>query len=94
MKGIDSFVSLTTLNLDHNKITQIQSLRHLRVLEYLSLRNNQIDSLRGLEGMVELRYANFSMNKITTIREDDFKQCKGITELDLADNPIRSFEGL
>lgn len=94
MKGIDSFVGLLTLNLDSNKITQIQSLKHLRVLESLSLRNNMIDSLRGLEGLMELRYLNLSKNKITVIRDNDFKQCKNITELDISENPIRSFEGL
>jgi len=53
------------LNLDHNKISKIQNIKHMRKLDKLSLNGNQIKELSSLdttEPMVELRELHLEKN--------------------------------
>ena len=56
---------MRTLNLDYNKISRIQNIKHMRKLETLSLNGNQIKELSSIdttEPMIELKELHLDKN--------------------------------
>ncbi len=54
---------LRLLNLQHNAITRLQNLSHLRRLVFLDLYDNLIQEISGLEGLLSLRVLMLGKNR-------------------------------
>lgn len=54
---------LRLLNLQHNSITRLQNLAHLRRLVFLDLYDNLIQEISGLEGLLSLRVLMLGKNR-------------------------------
>ena len=54
---------LRLLNLQHNSITRLQHLSHLRRLVFLDLYNNLLQDMSGLEGLLSLRVLMLGKNR-------------------------------
>lgn len=51
------------LNLQHNRITAVQRLAHLRGLVHLDLSDNRLTGMAGLEGLPSLRVLLLGRNR-------------------------------
>ncbi len=78
--------NLTTLNLSHNKITDISFLKDLTNLTTLNLSNNQITNYSFLKYLTNLTTLYLYNNKITDI--SFLKDLTKLTKLDLSYNQI------
>lgn len=70
IRGLDSFSSLTVLNLSYNTITRIEGLAGLRNLRELNLAENGIKKIENLNMLRKLEYLNLSGNSIRRVPED------------------------
>ena len=77
------------LNLDHNKITKIENIKHMRKLDKLSLNGNLIKELGSLdftEPMVEMRELHLEKNQIKSV--EVMHNFPKLEDLMLSGNPI------
>ncbi len=68
--------TLTTLNLDHNKIIDVKPLSGLTKLTALSLNSNEIVDVKPLSGLTKLTELTLNSNEIV-----DVKPLAGLTNL-------------
>ncbi|KAJ8281369.1 hypothetical protein GJAV_G00066870 [Gymnothorax javanicus] len=83
---------LRLLNFQHNLISRIENLSHLRRLVFLDLYDNRVDEIAGLSALVSLRVLMLGKNRIKRIRNLDT-----LTKLDVLDlhgNQITEMENL
>eukprot|EP00002_Diphylleia_rotans_P031831 TRINITY_DN6631_c0_g1_i2.p1 TRINITY_DN6631_c0_g1~~TRINITY_DN6631_c0_g1_i2.p1 ORF type:complete len:871 (+),score=145.36 TRINITY_DN6631_c0_g1_i2:349-2961(+) len=69
------------------------SFKHLPVLQYLNLSQNQIEKICYIEDCYQLQRLDLSFNRITTV-EDIYMLVGCITELNLCGNQLSSTDGL
>ena len=67
--GIENFENLKTLNLNNNKVTNLNQLSKLKNLETLSVRFNGLTSLESLKDLTNLAQLDASNNSITDTKE-------------------------
>ncbi|MBB1522865.1 MAG: leucine-rich repeat domain-containing protein, partial [Clostridiales bacterium] len=93
LTGLETAVNIQEqLNLDYNKIENLEPLRGLTNLIELSLKGNKIENIEPLKGLVSLKRLYFDNNKI-----ENAEPLKGLTnllELALAGNKIENIEPL
>ena len=95
MRGIEACVSLTHLDLSHNKLTEIDAavLRPLTKLRTLWLNDNGIDVIAGLEPLAQLTTLWLCANRISAIC-DALSGNPALEELNLAGNHIANFKDI
>ncbi len=64
IKGLDSLVRLTCLDLSFNKIKHVKNVNHLKDLRDLYFVQNRIQKIEGLDGLVKLRNLELAANRI------------------------------
>ncbi|GMM37843.1 hypothetical protein DASC09_051680 [Saccharomycopsis crataegensis] len=74
-------VNLVSLNLEYNDIRKIENLGGLLNLEWLSLKDNEIENIEGLN-LPKLKYLNISQNRLRAI--DNLQSLKVLEELDIS----------
>ncbi len=77
IEGIQYFKSLKTLNLGHNKITDISAIKNLIKLERLELYFNKITDISAVNSLVKLEDLVLDKNKVI-----DISAVKGLTNLE------------
>ena len=65
---LDEFSSLTSLNLSHNRITDISFLRNVNTLVELNLSMNDIADITALPSLVSLSVLHLNDNKVIRLR--------------------------
>jgi Leucine-rich repeat (LRR) protein len=86
-------LSVRTLNVQRNLLSNLTSWGHLQNLQYLNISGNELESLEGLSCLHHLRELNANDNKITDI--DGILDLNGLQSLGLQGNELESldFEG-
>ena len=74
--GLETCVNLTSLELNENKIENIESLRGLTNLTYLSLNSNKIENIEPIRGLTNLEDLRLNSNRIENI-----EPLRGLTNL-------------
>ncbi|NMA68872.1 MAG: hypothetical protein GX958_05580, partial [Desulfitobacterium sp.] len=66
LTGLESFSNLTSLDLGNNflETRALNTIQRLSNLEYLNLRNNNLEQITPLRNMTTLTYLNLSLNQI------------------------------
>uniref|UniRef100_W5NBE6 Leucine rich repeat containing 49 n=1 Tax=Lepisosteus oculatus TaxID=7918 RepID=W5NBE6_LEPOC len=83
---------LRLLNFQHNQISRIQQLSHLRRLIFLDLYDNRIGEISGLSALTSLRVLMLGKNRITRI--SNLENLTKLDVLDLHGNQISKLENL
>jgi len=83
------FHTLTSLELNVNKIHDIRCLNKLPFLRYLSLSDNNISSLCGISSLRSIEVLNIDVNKLTNITE--LSAITTLVQLKANSNSIDSF---
>jgi len=66
--GLDQLTDLTSLDLSHNKISEIKCLENFGSLERLYLQNNQITEIKGLDNLKNLTHLDLMDNNIGELK--------------------------
>ena len=90
--NINNLSYLNELNLQHNKLTILNSFGDHPYLKILQLNNNNIEKIENLEGLENLEELNLSNNKISEI--NGLEKLVSLRMLDLYDNKITEIKGL
>lgn len=83
--GVFVTTNLVSLDLSHNKISDVSSLGKLKCLKYLNLRNNKIKYIYGLCTLVNLKILDLAKNEIEII-PDNIYGLISLISLDLSEN--------
>ncbi|XP_015198851.2 leucine-rich repeat-containing protein 49 [Lepisosteus oculatus] len=83
---------LRLLNFQHNQISRIQQLSHLRRLIFLDLYDNRIGEISGLSALTSLHVLMLGKNRITRI--SNLENLTKLDVLDLHGNQISKLENL
>lgn len=89
---VENEPTLRLFTMQHNLITEIQNLGHLRSLIFLDLYNNKITHISGLERLSGLRVLMLGNNEITRI--DGLLGMPRLDVLDLHHNQISVIENI
>ncbi|MCJ1229910.1 hypothetical protein MMC12_006581 [Toensbergia leucococca] len=92
IKGLDSLVHLTSLDLSFNKIKRVQNVNHLKKLKDLYFVQNKIPRIEGLDGLAGLRNLELAANRIREI--ENLETLTGLEELWLGKNKITELKNL
>ncbi|MCJ1479528.1 hypothetical protein MMC13_008214 [Lambiella insularis] len=92
IKGLDSFVSLKSLDLSFNKIKHIKNVSHLKELTDLYFVQNRIQRIEGLNGLSKLRNLELAANRIREI--ENLETLTGLEELWLGKNKLTELKNL
>ena len=71
IENLNKLPNLKVLNIDHNKIKQLENLRNLRKLEVLTVVGNLLEDLNifgGTEPMIEVKEIQAARNKIVNLK--------------------------
>uniref|UniRef100_A0A8D0C0R4 Leucine-rich repeat and coiled-coil domain-containing protein 1 n=1 Tax=Salvator merianae TaxID=96440 RepID=A0A8D0C0R4_SALMN len=82
---------LHTLNLHCNRICRIESLDHMRNLQYLDLSSNRIQCIEGLSSLANLQTLNLACNQISKV--EGLEKLFNLTKLNLSYNRIHDLTG-
>lgn len=80
------------INLDGNKISNINAIQNWNRLEECSFQNNNLSQLLDLTSLSNLKILNVSNNKITTI--NNMPKLEALEELEIDSNNLTSLEGI
>ena len=80
--------SLDYLNLDRNKLTDVNELSSFVGLKWLRLNDNQLTALPDLKGLVKLQRIYLKGNRVTAVPET-LKDLPTLTDVDLSFNPLK-----
>ena len=83
-----SLTSMTQLILNNNKITKIDNLSNMILLERLELRGNKIEVIENLDNNKNIKTLTLSSNLIKNINKDTFPKNDMLIELGLFGNFI------
>uniref|UniRef100_A0A8C1ITF1 Leucine-rich repeat-containing protein 49 n=1 Tax=Cyprinus carpio TaxID=7962 RepID=A0A8C1ITF1_CYPCA len=89
---LDAAENLRLLNMQHNLISHLQDLLHLRRLVFLDLYDNRVIDMSGVSSLTSLRVLLLGKNRIQRICDVD-----GLTKLDVLDlhsNQISQIENV
>ncbi|MBO5642741.1 MAG: leucine-rich repeat domain-containing protein [Kiritimatiellae bacterium] len=75
------------LNLDRNKLENVDGINNLTKLKWLRLNSNKLSSLPDLKALVELRRIYLKNNNFTAVPET-LKDLPSLTDIELSGNPI------
>ncbi len=75
------------LNLDRNKLTNVDAVATLTGLKWLRLNDNLLATLPDLKALTKLRRIYLKNNKFTAVPET-LKNLPALTDIDLSGNPI------
>ncbi|GMM38085.1 hypothetical protein DASC09_054100 [Saccharomycopsis crataegensis] len=92
IKHFADMSSLESLNLQGVGLVEFDCQLFHRLIS-LNLSKNKITVLRNLESLINLRQLNVSYNSITCIKTN-FAHLKNLSELDLGNNRLSSFENI
>ena len=85
-----NLINLTQLNLSYNQFTgEIPSLENLSSLQYLDLRNHNLNSLESTNNLISLEYLYLSYNLIDNFPESIYS-IPNLKELYISNNYISS----
>ena len=84
-KGLEKLTKLGELNLNHNKLTNVNGLEKLTQLTGLDLRHNQLTSVKGLGKLPQLEWLYLEDNQLTDVK--DLEKLTQLETLFLEDNP-------
>ncbi|KAJ1111572.1 hypothetical protein NDU88_008894 [Pleurodeles waltl] len=91
---VPKWIALTTLDLSHNRISQIDdSLRLTPRIEFLDLSHNEISLIDNLQHLYNLIHLDLSYNKLQTL-EGAHARLGNIKTLNLAGNLLENLSGL
>jgi Leucine-rich repeat (LRR) protein len=90
--GIENLVNLKRINLEKNKISNIEPLRQLNNVEEVCLDNNEIRDINALENIASIESLSLSSNRIEDI--SNLKDLKNLEKLDLSKNEIKDISPL
>ena len=69
IKDLSTLTGLTLLNLSHNQITDLSSIKNLTKLDHLSLDdNNNLESLDPIKDLIKLEELSFSLTKVNSLK--------------------------
>ena len=80
--------SLEYLNLDRNRLANVDALSDFTGLKWLRLNSNQLTALPDLKGLVQLRRVYLRGNRFMSVPET-LKDLPALTDVDLSENPIK-----
>lgn len=89
MKGLESLVHLTSLDLSFNRIKHIKNLDHLKELKDLYLVQNKIQKIECLDGLEKLRNLELAANRI---RVGEFSTSSADANATVGDREFRKSE--
>ena len=92
LTGLEKAINLRKLELDGNKIENIEPLRGLTNLTILYLHYNKLENIELLRGLTSLTSLSLNRNKIENI--EPLKGLTNLTSLYLNDNKIENIEPL
>ena len=92
LTGLEKATNLTRLDLDNNKIENIEPLKGLTNLTSLYLQSNKIENIEPLRGLTSLTSLYLVYNKIGNI--EPLKGLSNLTSLSLYNNKIENIEPL
>eukprot|EP01084_Bolivina_argentea_P240349 403817_1 len=94
MNGIQTLSNLIELDLSGNKISKIECIKQLHVLQKLDLSFNSITAIPGsISYLARLIQLNISRNKLQTIGDVlNLRPCSNLQKLDLNNNPISTLQ--
>ncbi|MCJ1430442.1 hypothetical protein MMC29_008360 [Sticta canariensis] len=92
IKGLESLVHLTSLDLSFNRIKHIKNVGHLKELRDFYLVQNKIQTIEGLDGLEKLRNLELAANRIREI--ENLETLGGLEELWLGKNKITVMKNL
>ncbi|MBU3101774.1 leucine-rich repeat domain-containing protein [Clostridium sp. DSM 17811] len=87
--GIENLTNLTILELNSNKISNLEPLQALTKLTEFSIAGNQISNIKPLKGLTNLISLDLSNNQISNI--EDLRELTNLTELSLRINQITDY---
>ena len=87
--GIEKFTDLVSLDIDYNKISDIEPLKYLKKLEGIYMYKNDITDISCLKNLTNLKYLFIGNNNITDI---SCLKNLNIIELSLNNNKIADIE--
>lgn len=82
----------TNISLDYKTIKDIEDLKGVYSLRYLSLRHNNIEELKPIENLKNLISIDLSDNKIKSF--DSFEKLKRLQILDISNNQLQELDGI
>uniref|UniRef100_A0A182QQF5 Uncharacterized protein n=1 Tax=Anopheles farauti TaxID=69004 RepID=A0A182QQF5_9DIPT len=85
---------LTTLGLENNSITSLETIRHFRSLVVLDLANNKIGALNltSFANLVKLEQLGLERTFISNLQHGTFAQLGALKVLDISDNNLDRFD--
>ncbi len=101
LRGLETAINLTSLNLSGNEISSLSSLsslasvqsrNNLGPLTTLNLSNNKISSVSSLSNLTNLTDLNLSSNRISSV--SSLSRLTSLTDLNLSTNQISSLSSL
>ncbi|MCJ1269968.1 hypothetical protein MMC22_009861 [Lobaria immixta] len=92
VKGLESLIHLTSLDLSFNRIKHIKNVGHLKELKDFYLVQNRIQKIEGFEGLEKLKNLELAANRIREI--ENLETLSGLEELWLGKNKITVMKNL
>lgn len=87
LKGLEACVSLRSIWLDNNEITDLSPLKDLKLIQQLMLKNNQIKDIKPIAGLVMIQHLDLEKNQISDI--SPIAKFDNMKSLYLGDNQIK-----
>ena len=92
LTGLEKATNLTSLDLNNNKIENIEPIRGLTNLTYLYLDNNKIENIEPIKGLTYLTNLRLNSNRIENI--EPLRELTNLTSLSLNGNEVENIEPL
>ena len=75
IKGLESLVHITSLDLSFNKLKHIKHVSHLKELRDVYFVQNRISRIEGLDGLDQIRNLELAANRIKVPKTSPAKVC-------------------
>lgn len=92
LQGLEKCINLASVDLSHNRITDLTPLAELKNIQTLTLSDNQIENLEPLQKLTRLQYLQLDRNRISSLQ--GLSELENLRALYLAENQIEALSPL